>query len=171
MCVVPPEQVAGFVAALRLARIHGIGPVTAARLEKHGLTTCSDVTAQPREEIVATFGPHFGTWLYERAQGLDDREIETSRIRKSFGQESTFARDLLTLDQMIGALRGLGTEVAETLREGGRKGRTITLKVRYADFTSVTRAATLAFPTQSPDLITDTAIRLLKLTRAPGSVT
>jgi DNA polymerase-4 len=148
LTVVLPEQVAAFMRDMPLKRIHGVGPVTASRLAEHGLHLCRDAVAMGEARLEELFG-NLGPWLYEQAQGLDERPVETDHVRKSLGTENTFPRDLYELEAMDAELKRLAAEISAELKDRGIKGRTITVKVRYNDFRRITRAATL------PDAVDD----------------
>ncbi len=166
LAVILPEQVAEFVKTLPLRRIHGIGKVSAAKLSSLGLEVCSDVTARPLSEIQDLLGIGYGEWLYQRAQGLCDRIVETDRIRKSFGEESTYAKDLTTEADVRRELAAIAKSLAASLVAHEVRGRTIQLKARYPDFTTVTRAATVGAFTNDEKVIMDTAMSLLDKTEA-----
>ncbi len=166
LAVILPEQVSTFARSLPLRKIHGIGPVSAERLAKHGFEKCADVTARPREEVLELLGENYGEWLYLRAHGIDDREVETDWVRKSFGEETTFAKDLQDEGQIRSELSRLAKSLAVTLSSSETKGRTIHIKVRYPDFTTVTRALTLAAATFDPEVLSTVALQLLDRTEA-----
>lgn len=100
---ITPDQVADFVMALPVSRINGVGAVTAAKLEKLGVTTCGELQAIPLETLVRRFGK-YGSRLASLAHGIDEREVQTSRIRKSISVENTYHSDITTLDNMNEAL-------------------------------------------------------------------
>ena len=111
-------------------------------------------------------GNGYGEWLYQRAQGLDDRSVETDRVRKSFGEESTYAKDLTTADDVRRELAAITKSLAASLCASEVRGRTIQLKVRYRDFTTVTRAVTIAEFTDDEGTILKTSLTLLDKTAA-----
>jgi DNA polymerase-4 len=165
LTVVLPEQAEAFMGALPLRKIHGIGPKTEQRLAAAGLATCRDVWGHSLAELEAKVG-NMAEWLMERSRGLDDRPVETGRERKSLGHEETFAVDMLDLGAMRGELAAIARSVAEDLRDEEIKGRTITLKVRYGDFTRITRSQSLPFATDDEATIRDVAQGLLGATEA-----
>ncbi len=166
LAVILPDQVEEFVKALPLRRIHGIGKVSAAKLSGLGLDVCADVTAKSLGDIQTLLGNGYGEWLYQRAQGLDDRSVETDRVRKSFGEESTYAKDLTTADDVRRELAAITKSLAASLCASEVRGRTIQLKVRYRDFTTVTRAVTIAEFTDDEGTILKTSLALLDKTAA-----
>ncbi len=159
--VVLPEQVQRFMENLPLRRIHGIGPASEKRLEEVGLRQCRDVWAWSRDRLDAELGS-MGAWLYERSRGIDTREVEAHRERKSLGREETFAHDKIDKQELLLALREMSEEVASALESRALSGRTITLKVKYADFSRCTRSLTLNGATHDATEILKTAAELLE---------
>jgi DNA polymerase IV len=123
--------------------VPGIGPKTVARLEELGIATLGRLGATPDEQLVQWFGSRLGPHLAALARFEDDRPIETVRIAKSESRETTFDRDLRGLDQLEPVLERLTGELCETLARAERRGRTIGIKVRFDDFSTVTRARSL----------------------------
>jgi DNA polymerase IV len=167
LTVVPPERVRDFLDPLPVRTLPGVGPATEKVLLDLGVATVADLAARPLEEIQQRFGRH-GALLHRFANGEDQRPVEVSRERKSLGQERTYARDLAELDAMDAELGRLAERVAEGLDRRGLAGRTVTVKVRYADFSTVTRAHSLAQPTSDAAEIARHALALLRQTEAPS---
>lgn len=165
LTVVPPGRVAAFLAPLPARRLHGVGPATERALAELGVVTVGDLRRLPLERLTARFGRH-GRALYEFARGIDDRRISLSRQRKSLGTENTYRTDLDTLEAMDTELERLAGEVAAGLARRHLTASTFTVKVRYADFTTVTRSRTLADPTAEPAEIARHARELLRRTGA-----
>ncbi len=165
LTVVLPEQALRFMENLPLRRIHGIGPASEKRLNQAGLYYCRDVWQRNPDELERTLG-NMGRWIWERSQGLDDRPVEVERERKSLGKEDTFATDILDLDLLHYELRVLCKQVSEALQRRGLRGKTVTVKCKYADFHQVTRSRSLAAPTDEAALIENIACELLKQTEA-----
>jgi len=165
LVVVRPERVADFLAPLPVRRLHGVGPATERSLAELGVTTVAELRGLPEELLTARYG-RWGHALYRYARGLDDREVETERVRKSLGTETTYSTDLARVDEMEAEIARLAAEVAGGLERRDLAGRTVTLKVRYADFTTVTRSRTLPTPVDSPDALGRTAVELLAKTDA-----
>ena len=163
MTVIMPEQALRFMRNLPLRRIHGIGPASDKRLQQIGLRVCEDVWAWDRERLVTELGS-MGSWLWERARGIDQRPVDTQRERKSLGKEETFAKDVLDKELILVELQSLGLAVAKALKNRGLKGRTVTLKCKYADFIQVTRSQSLAQATDESKIIIEVAAQLLQLT-------
>ena len=139
--VIRPEQGEAYVEDLPVRRMHGIGPATTARMQALGIETGGDLRNWTREELIDHFGKA-GERYYWLARGIDERPVSSERVRKSIGQENTFAQDLTSPEQMSGELERLAGRVAERLAAHGCAGRTVTVKVRFADFALVTRSWT-----------------------------
>jgi DNA polymerase-4 len=166
LTVVPPRRVLDFLAPLPVRSLPGVGPATERVLkEELGIATIAELRAQPAERLAERFGRH-GDGLYHYARGIDERPVVTSRERKSLGTETTYATDLEGLEVMDGEIGRLAAEVAAGLVMRQLAARTVTVKVRYRDFTTVTRARTLPWPVDDPAEIAAQARRLLRLTEA-----
>ena len=137
-------------------RINGIGPKSAARLESHGIRTIGELAAADPAFLVATFGRAHGEWMHEAAHGRDDRPVVTHSEPQSISRETTFDRDLSAArdrERLSVIFTALCEGVANDLQRKGYAGRTIGVKLRYADFSIVTRAQTLAEATDDAGLI------------------
>jgi len=165
LAVILPQQVRRFMEHLPLRRIHGIGPASDKRLQQLGLILCRDVWQREPGELEVQLGS-MGRWIWERAHGLDDRPVEVERERKSLGKEDTFQTDILDLDQLIGELRAIARSVAESLQKRSLKGKTITVKCKYADFNQVTRSQSLPLATDAAEILETVACDLLRQTEA-----
>jgi DNA polymerase-4 len=166
------EKPAGFVvlsrtqACVRFAGappglIPGIGPKTAARLADLGLSTLGAVAAAPEELLVQRFGPNLGRDLRRRARFEHDGEVSAARKVLSESRERTFDYDIHDLAQLRAELARMSAELCASLAAHGRRGRTIAIKVRLDDFSTVTRAHTVAEPTCDAELVHAVARRLL----------
>jgi DNA polymerase-4 len=154
-------------ACVRFARaapglVPGIGPKTVARLEALGVATLGALAATPDERLAEWFGSRLGPHLGRLARFEDDRRLETVRVAKSESRETTFDRDLYGLVALEPVLERLAGRLCETLVRQRRRGRTVGIKVRYADFTTVTRARTLPEPVNEPDAVLRVAGELLR---------
>lgn len=166
LTVVPPRRVLGFLAPLSVRALPGVGPATERVLkEELGAATIAELRALPPERLAERFGRH-GAWLVEAAQGIDERPVEIHRERKSLGTETTYETDLRALAEIDAELDRLAAEVAEGLADRGLAARTVTVKVRYRDFTTVTRAHTLPWPVDRAEEIAIQVRRLARLTQA-----
>lgn len=140
--VIPPGAGAAFVATLPVSTFHGIGPATAARMNTLGIYTGADLKAQD----LTFLSQHFGkaaSFYYGIARGEDNRPVEVNRPRKSLGKETTFEHDIHTNQALLAALANLAELVWHGCEKRSISGRTITLKVRYTDFTQLTRSTSL----------------------------
>jgi len=145
LCVVRPEEGAAFVAALPARRFYGVGPRTAERMAALGIHTGADL----REQSLAFLEQHFGKsarYLYRASRGEDDRPVRSDRERKSIGGERTYEENLEGSAALHEALDGIVDIVWERIERHGARGRTVTLKLRYADFRQITRARSLPAP-------------------------
>lgn len=161
LVVVYPEDIATFLEPLPVRKIPGVGPVTGEKLHRLGIETCGDLVARLREELTSHFGK-FGLDLYDMARGLDDSPVIVYAAPQQIGNETTFEKDLLDLKAMEEHLREIAEIVAERLVEEGRRGRTVTLKVKYADFSQITRSVTQPEEISAADEISKHAIFLLR---------
>lgn len=141
LCVIPPAAGPDFVASLPVRRFHGVGPVTAARMEKLGIVTGADLRAQSRAFLATHFGSS-ADYLYGAARGEDHRPVRADRAAKSIGAERTFDRNLVAPDELDAALDRVAEAAWVRVDRHGARGRTVTLKLRYADFRTITRART-----------------------------
>ena len=141
MYVIPPERGAAFIEVLQVGKLHGIGPVTAAKMNALGIFTGADLKQRSLAELQRHFGK-VGAFYYDVARGEDHREVEPDRPRKSVGSENTFARDLSSEAELVGGLTPLIDDVWNTCEKTRVFGRTVTLKVKYADFQLITRRRT-----------------------------
>lgn len=165
--IVPPGQEAVFLAPLPVAMLWGVGPKTEARLAEMGIRTIGDLAAAPEGELVARFGEH-GRDMSRHARGLDDRPVVTEHEAKSISQETTFSRDVRDDRILEKTLRDLSAEVGRRLRKQGLAGSTVKLKIRWPDFTTLTRQSTLNAATDQDDEIAAAALALMRKVRLPG---
>jgi DNA polymerase-4 len=142
--------------------VPGIGPKTVARLDQLGIATLGRLGATPDEQLTQWFGPRLGPHLAALARFEDERAIETVRIAKSESRETTFDQDLNGLDRLEPVLERLTEELCETLAREERRGRTIGIKVRFDDFTTVTRARSLETAVNDSQAVGGVALDLLR---------
>jgi DNA polymerase-4 len=157
--VITPRMGPAYVETLPVGRFHGIGPVTRARMERLGIRNGGDLKAQALLFLQQQFGKA-GAYYYALARGIDERLVCANRIRKSIGAENTFNADLFTFAQACVALQPLIAKVWAYCGESSLRGRTVTLKAKYADFQQVTRSRTCHAPFASQAAI-DTAVYTL----------
>jgi DNA polymerase-4 len=144
--IVPPGQEAAFLAPLAVTELWGVGPKTAERLGELGIRTIGDLAQRSDAELIRRFGKH-GADLALRSKGIDDGPVETERETKSVSRETTFTQDVSDEETLKRTLRSLGDSVGRTLRKHELAGTTVTIKLRWADFTTLTRQVTLPHPT------------------------
>ena len=171
--VVEADETLAFLHPLPVSSLWGVGPATLSRLERLGVSSVGDLARLDPELVVSALGRAQGRHLHELANGRDPRPVEPDRRPKSVGHEETYARDLLRRSEIERELTGLSDGVASRLRHHGLAGRTVTLKVRFADFRTITRSATGTEPIdEAPALLraargllegidTDEGVRLL----------
>lgn len=143
--VIPPDAGPGFVASLPVRKFHGVGPATAAKMEKLGILTGADLCSRSLDFLKSQFGKA-GDYYYWAARGIDRRAVNPHQVRKSIGSETTFRADLTSYAQCMAELEPLIETVARHCAKRDLAGRTVTLKLRYADFTTVTRSRTVGKP-------------------------
>ncbi|MDX1631211.1 MAG: DNA polymerase IV [Thermoanaerobaculia bacterium] len=145
LTVVRPRDVLDFLAPLSVRCLRGVGPATEEKLLQLGVETVAELRRKPLRLLRGQLGSH-GETLYRFARGEDDRPVRTERVRKSLSKERTYAEDLHRVEAMEEELNRLAEKVSEGLERRELQARTITIKVRYSDFTTITRSRTLAFP-------------------------
>ncbi len=161
--VVPPGEEASFLAPLPIRMLWGVGPKMAERLSQLGVATIGDLARLSERQLTSRLG-QVGYDLARRARGIDDRPVATEHEVKSISQEITFPHDLRDGDRLRSTLRELADGVGRQLRKGGLVGRTVRLKLRWSDFTTLTRQLTLRQATDRDDVIGDSVVRLFDAT-------
>jgi DNA polymerase-4 len=159
--VVEPGAEEEFMRRFALADIPLIGPKSQERLAKLGLRTVADVLPYERDALVRRLGEREGAWLYERVRGIDHGEVEPDREAKSISRDETFPRDLESDDELAARLLALADRAAADLREAGMLARTVTVKLRDADFTTRQASHTLADGVESERVVYAVARELL----------
>jgi DNA polymerase-4 len=164
LTVIAPERMESFLQKLPVDALWGVGPVTAERLREFGITKLMDVrNADPATLNEAVGG--LAEWLIELAHGRDDREVTPEREAKSSSSEETYSHDLVDFNVMQEEIDAMARENAEWLEKSGLLAKTVTIKVRYSDFSTVTRSNSGA-PTRNADQIARRAVALLDKTDA-----
>ena len=143
ICVIPPHHGVAFVATLPVKRFHGVGPVTAAKMERLGIHTGADLAVWSLSELEGHFGSS-GGWYWRIARGIDEREVRPDRPYKSVSAERTFDTDLSDPGALAAELGRVAGYAWARVERAGVKGRTVTLKVKFADFTLITRSKSVA---------------------------
>jgi DNA polymerase-4 len=159
--VIPPEKGPAFVEGLPVAKFHGIGPKTAEKMTRLGLHTGADLKAQSLDFLEQSFG-RAGAWYYAIARGRDDRRVVPDRPRKSVGSETTFMQDLGRPDEIEEGIASVLQDVWSYCERTGTAGRTVTVKIKYADFQIVTRSRTLGQPVPSREVLERTSLDLVR---------
>jgi DNA polymerase-4 len=165
LTVIAPERVEGFLHKLPVDALWGVGPVTASRLRERGIERLIDVR-QAADDLLREAVGSMADWLRDLAHGIDDRPVQPHRVTKSCGTENTFSKDLTDLKEIRGAIDEMAREDARWLERRGWYCRTVTIKVRYSDFTTITRSDTKAPATRDADDIASRAVALLDKTSA-----
>jgi DNA polymerase-4 len=165
LTVIAPERVERFLQRLPIDALWGVGPVTAARLRDHGIEKLVDVRTVPTDRLRAIVGS-LAPWLQQLAEGVDDRPVQPNREAKSASSENTFEHDLTDLDQIRAVVDEMARDVAGWLTRRQKRARTVTLKLRYADFTTITRSTTATPPTDDAGLLASRAVALVDRTDA-----
>lgn len=165
LTVVPEEKVREFLDPLPVSRMWGVGKITREALEKLNIRTFRDLSRMPVEVLERRFGK-YGTRMHELSTGIDEREVVPEHDTKSIGHEETFSEDIVDLGCAARKLLFLAGKVARRMRKDSLQGKTVTLKVKYRDFTSITRSATLPASTDDALEIYRAVLNLLNKTEA-----
>jgi DNA polymerase-4 len=140
--VIKPELGEAFVAGLAIGKFHGIGPVTEGKMKKIGIVTGKDLRQKSLTELVDNFGKS-GQYYFNIARAIDERPVRSERERKSLGKETTFVQDVVSIAELISKLDALAEQVLNSLAKQNMHARTLTLKIKYANFQQITRAYTV----------------------------
>ncbi len=165
LTVIAPERVEAFLQDLPVDALWGVGPVTAGKLRAAGIHKLVDVRAAPAEVLQGAVGS-WAEGLRRLSFGEDERTVEPNRERKSVGCEETYAKDLEDLAAIRTEVEALARHTADILERKGLFARTVTLKLRYSDFTTITRSHTQDPATRDASSVVDRAIALLEKTEA-----
>jgi DNA polymerase-4 len=172
LVVVPPGREASFFAPLAVRRLPGVGPKAEERLRSAEIETIGDLAALTDEDLRHLLPGSVGTMLRDRARGIDPRELELGTVRISISVENTFERDISDRERLHDELRGMAAEVAGALQRRGQVARTVTTKLRYADFSIRSRSMSLHTGVDAPETIGELACSLLDrgLSDRPGAL-
>ncbi|MFD0985738.1 DNA polymerase IV [Methyloligella solikamskensis] len=162
--VIRPGAGQAFIASLPVGKFHGVGPATTRKMNGLGIFTGADLVAMALDDLTRHFGKA-GRWYYTIARGEDDRRVTPDRIRKSSGTERTYAEDLMDLAAVDEALLKLAEKVWEWCEKNTAFGRTVTVKVKYADFEQITRSHSQPQVVSSRDALYEISRMLVR--RAP----
>jgi len=163
--VITPDMADEFIDRLPIRKFFGVGKVTEEKMLNLGIKIGADLKKYKKEQLTQIFGKS-GNYFYDTAHGLDDRPVEPNRIRKSIGKETTLLEDIDDTDQMLEILENFADRLENSLIKREAKGRTVTLKVKYFDFQSITRSVTIDEPADSASVIMKYVRPLLSKTEA-----
>jgi DNA polymerase-4 len=158
---ITPEEGEAFIEALPVARFHGVGPATAKRMHALGIRTGADLKAWSLQDLQRRFGKA-GGWYFAVARGEDDRAVNPSRERKSSGSETTFGEDLTDPARIEAGVLAMADDVWAWCEKTGERGRTVTVKIKWADFQQSTRSRSLAGPVDSRAALHEASLGLIR---------
>jgi DNA polymerase IV len=158
--VITPKNGPAFVEALPVKKFHGVGPATAERMRTYGIETGLDLKSKSLAFLQEHFGKS-GPYFYGIARGIDERRVRPDRIRKSVGAEDTFVEDIADLQLASAELKPLAEKVWGYCEKNGISGKTVTVKIKYSDFTQATRSRTIAAPFTAMSDVLNAATELL----------
>lgn len=158
--VIRPEEGQNFIETLPVSKFHGIGPVTAERLNKLGIHTGGDLRERSLSFLQQNFGKS-GIWYYSIARGEDDRTVKPDRVRKSSGSETTFNEDLIDEVRIEGGIVAMADDVWQWCENTGMRGRTVTVKIKYADFRQITRSKSFSSAITTKCMLREESVHLL----------
>ncbi|MDJ0385990.1 DNA polymerase IV [Streptomyces sp. G-G2] len=170
LLLIEPGTERELLAPMSVRTLPGVGPATGEHLRRAGITTVGELAEAGEDELVRMTGRAHGVALYRMALGLDDRPVVAERDAKSVSVEDTFDVDIHDRVRIRGEVRRLADRCVERLRGSGHSGRTIVLKVRRYDFSTLTRSETLRGPTDDPAVVREAAARLLEAVDTTGGV-
>jgi DNA polymerase IV len=156
-----PNEAEPFVATLPIAKFHGVGPKTAAKMHALGIETGADLRRQTLDFLQRNFGKS-GSWYYEIARGQDDRPVQADRERKSSGSETTFSEDLIDPVQIEARVIAMADDVWTWCEKANARGRTVTVKIKWADFQISTRSRSMEKTIQTRQKLHQLALGLIR---------
>jgi DNA polymerase IV len=159
--VITPQMGPAFVEALPVGKFHGVGPATTAKMNKLGIETGLDLRALSMAFLQQHFGKA-GPYYYRIARGIDDRPVLANRVRKSVGAENTFSADLFTFEAAQDSLLPIIDKVWDYCESAGTRGRTVTLKIKYADFQQITRSRSVHGVIEGRSVLEEISLDLLR---------
>ena len=158
---IQPHEGEAFVEALPVAKFHGVGPATAAKMHALGINTGADLKTWSLQDLQARFGKS-GPWYFAIARGRDDRPVNTSRERKSSGSETTFSADLVDPARIEAGVLKMADDVWAWCEKTGRRARTATVKIKWADFQQSTRSQSFSSPIDSRARLHEASLGLIR---------
>jgi len=162
LTIILENDIARILRPLPVRKLWGIGPKTEKYLKDMGIDTMGALASLPLETLTDGFGPSYGTYLYHASKGIDDSPLVTHWEPKSISRETTFQKDISNWQSIAKTLAELTREVVADMKDSGFKARTVTVKIRFSDFETLTRAQTLPQSTDSEEEIRKTAFACLK---------
>ncbi len=160
LTVIPPEKAVKFIEALPIEKFYGVGKVTAKKMHKLSIYDGADLRRWSKEKLIQHFGKS-GNYYFDIAQVLDERPVNPTRIRKSLGAERTFRSDLVSNQDIYSSLKDITEEVMRRMRKANVTGKTVTVKIKFADFRQITRSITIDNVVNSFDKLWELAQKLL----------
>lgn len=164
LSVILPEDAKAFLEKLEIGEFHGIGEATESKMKSLGIYTGKDLKEWSEIDLINEFGKT-GRYYYRIVRGTDPRQVKPHRIRKSIGKERTFSEDVDDVGWINNFLRELAEKISKSMKSKNAAGKTVTLKVRYDDFETITRSTSFSHYINDAADITGTAIRLLEETQ------
>lgn len=161
LSIILPEDAETFLEKLEIGEFHGVGEATESKMKSLGIHTGKDLKEWSEIDLVDEFGKT-GRYYYRIVRGIDNRPVKTHRIRKSIGKERTFSEDVDDLGWINNFLRELSEKISESMKKKNAAGKTVTLKVRYDDFETITRSTSFNHYIDKAEDIAHTAISLLE---------
>lgn len=158
--VITPARGAAYVEQLPVGKFHGIGPATEAKMKRLGIHSGADLKAKGLEFLKANFGKS-GPYYFNLSHGIDDRQVRPHRIRKSVGAENTFFENVKSFEEARARLLPIVDKLWRYCEQSGTRGRTVTLKVKYADFEIITRRRTETAPVETRAMLEQASLSLL----------
>jgi DNA polymerase-4 len=158
--VIKPREVEAFINELPVDKFFGVGKVTARKMQQLGIYTGKDLKLKNLADLIRLFGKN-GYFFYDICRGIDNRPVNPERIRKSFGKERTFEEDLTSLEDVHTTLQNITDMLWHDLIRSGVKGKTLTIKIKYADFQKITRSKTFPKEVESDEQIFQTAKEIM----------
>lgn len=166
MTVITPDQVENFISNLSINKFFGVGKVTAAKMNRLGIYTGSDLKKRSMPELIEYFGKA-GIYYYYIVRGIDNRPVEPSRVRKSIGAEETFYNDIIKDDVLLSQLENIVDDVWNRMKRANVFGKTLTLKIKYYDFTLNTHSTTRSNYIDNEEELYQLAGKLLDIRKFP----
>ena len=161
-----PNEAEAFVATLPIAKFHGVGPKTAAKMHALGIETGADLRRQTLAFLQERFGKA-GSWYFEIARGRDDRPVQPDRERKSSGSETTFPEDLIDPVQIEAGVIAMADDVWAWCEKTNCRGRTVTVKIKWANFQISSRSRSIETPIETRDKLHELALELIRTVFPP----